>query len=102
MAYELTRRAQQAEQTIISKRNAEAGFAAASKLRAALANAYELLGEYPDLGEYRPEFTERPYKFFPCDVFWIVFEPKPDRRLARIVTIVDARRDLPTVLHREC
>jgi hypothetical protein len=33
-------------------------------------------------------------------MYWIVFEPKLDRRLARIVAIVDARRDLPTVLHR--
>ena|SRR5882724_2307389 len=98
MRYQLSRRAAQAEIEIIDYRYEAAGLASATKLRAQLLVAYEFISANPGVGQYRSDIAPRKYKFYFSRPYWIVFEVNQENELVTILTVIDARRDVSTVL----
>ena len=97
MKYELSRRAAREFDRIIDYRREVAGYQNARKLEADLLRAFDLIGDNPGIGRYRPDLTSKPFRFWLRENYWIVY--RLDRRSnVLIVAIIDARREVGRLL----
>jgi toxin ParE1/3/4 len=71
---------------------------AALALRDALSAAAIRIGAHPDIGVFRPDFVDTPYRFLALTGFPCVVVYNPQRTPPRIVRILQGARDIPAVL----
>ncbi|MGE5517203.1 MAG: type II toxin-antitoxin system RelE/ParE family toxin [Bacteroidota bacterium] len=72
--------------------------AAARALRDGVVLAARRIGEFPELGQLRPELAGAPYRFVALTGFPYVIVYNADRRPPLVVRILHGARDLPEVL----
>jgi plasmid stabilization system protein ParE len=69
---------------------------AARNVRIQLFEACQLLAEHTELGRYRPELTNRPYRFWSVLTYLIVYDSRV--RPVRIGRVLHGKRDVTPLL----
>jgi plasmid stabilization system protein ParE len=70
---------------------------AARKVKAAMFDAFQKLGENPYLGQQREDLTSKPVRFWPVmRSYMVIYDPKTSP--VQIVRVYNAARDVTTVL----
>ena len=69
---------------------------AADKLMERFFDAFEKLGEMPEMGHRREDLTSRPVRFWSIDRYMVIYKPEP--LPIEIVRVVSGWRDLPALL----
>jgi len=68
----------------------------AVRLREGIEQACDGLAEMPGKGEQRPDWTDRPVRFWLVDPYWIIYRPDTDP--LEVVRVLHAARDIPRTL----
>lgn len=65
---------------------------------AKLFDAFEALGQNPEMGHPRADLTQYPVLFWPVGAYVVIY--RAERRLVEIVAVTQGSRDIPAFLHR--
>jgi len=75
---------------------AEKSTAAADRQEAEFQEAFNNLAEMPAIGQRKPEWTDRPVRFWPVGSYWVIY--RPETQPLEIVRVLHAARDIPQLL----
>lgn len=78
---------------LIWLRIARENLKAADRVAEEFYKVFELLSIFPFSGSVKPEFTNKPYRWFPVKGYWVAYTPSSPIKVARVI---NSYRDIPS------